>query len=163
MMSLDVCLPAYADAISVTRMEQMLKHEYAFHGHSHEQIRQIQNKKNKMFTQLSNGLVSLNKTFEKIKSGKVSSGDLTEDLEQRLDFLSLSTSGIIGYVSNIRRSASGKNFSFEFVDQVLELLLQTHNIVVEMKIYVMELRADADNSKSESFLSIDDMFAKLSS
>lgn len=162
MLSLDMCLPASADAVSLAHVEKLLKHEYGIYGQSLDEMKRAQAEKEQMLYSINAGMNELNSAFALLKKSKLT-GEQSEHLEQRLDYMALHTAGLIGYITNARRSASGRNFSLEFVDQFLDALTRMHNKMVEFKVYVMEDRASADKSTNGPFASLDDMFASLDS
>lgn len=162
MLSLDMCLPASADAVSLAHVEKLLKHEYGIYGQSLDEMKRAQAEKDEMLYSLNAGMNELNSAFAILKKSELTD-EQSEHFEQRLDYMTLHTAGLIGYITNARRSASGRNFSLEFVDQFLDALTKMHNKLVEFKVYVKEDRANADKSTNGPFASLDDMFASLDS
>lgn len=163
MLSLDMCLPASADAVSLAHVEKLLKHEYGIYGQSLEEMKRAQAARDQMLHSINAGISELEAALSLVKQSKLEGDQVDDHFEQRLDYMSLHTAGLIGYVTNARMSASGRNFSLEFVDQFRDALVKMHNMVVELKTYVMEDRASADKSTNGPFSSLDDMFASLDS
>lgn len=163
MMSIDMCLPASADAVSLAHVEKLLKHECGIYGQSLEEIKRAQAEKEQMLYSVKSGISELTQAFDIIKSGKLKGKDIDDHFEQRLDHMSLHTAGLIGYVTSARMSASGRNFSLDFVDEFRLSLIKMHNLISDLKVYVMEDRASADKTTNGPFASLDDMFASLDS
>ena len=160
---IDTHFPTAVHAVSVTHMERFLNKEYVYPGLSSEDLKKAEAKRKRMLNNLSAGFSELEHFLCKIKQESIPQGLLNDDLEQRLDFLVLNTAGIIAYVSSFRTNTIYQSSSLSFFNEVIDLLVKTHNIVSEIKTFVMEARADNDSSSSETFTSIDDMFRKLDS
>lgn len=163
MFAIDACLPASADAMSFAHIDKLLKHEYGIYGRSLEESRRASAEKEEFISSLNVSIDELELAFNLIEEGNVSSDFLTENFENRLDFLSLKAAGLVGYFEGLRANANGNALVVGVINEIIPKLKKMHSLFVEMKLYVMEARSDMESPISQSFESLDDMFAHLDS
>lgn len=163
MLAIDVCLPAAADAMSLAHMDKLFKHEYGIYGHSLEESKRASAAKDEFISSLNVSIEELEGTFNLLKKGDIPAELLTEAFENHLEYMSVKAAGLVGYISSLKKSAQGNVMVVAIINQVIPKLIKTHSLITDMKIYVMEARADLESPNTDNFSSLEDMFASLDS